>query len=234
MAKDPTLEPLRELASNLWVGDAQQRAFGVEMGTRMTVIRYGDRRLLIHSPVPVTEERLAAVRALGRVEALVAPNRFHHLYVADWRRELPDAVLYVPRDLERKRPDLAASHPIPEPGKASWSGEIEHLEIQGVPAMNEVVFFHPSSRTLVISDLAFNVGPSAPRTTRWFFRLSGSYERLAPTRLEKLLTRDRPALRASLERVLEWPFERVIMAHGDVLEAGARPALRAGYDWLLA
>jgi hypothetical protein len=47
------------------------------------------------------------------------------------------------------------------------------------------------------------------------------------------LIRDRAAARGSLERILEWDFERVILTHGEVLERGGPAALRAGYAWLL-
>ena len=33
--------PLRKLATDLWVADRPQRFFGLEVGTRMTVIRRG-------------------------------------------------------------------------------------------------------------------------------------------------------------------------------------------------
>jgi hypothetical protein len=54
-----------------------------------------------------------------------------------------------------------------------------------------------------------------------------------PTYLERLLVRDRAAARRSLERILAWDFERVVVAHGAVLESGGREALRAAYTWLL-
>ena len=44
--------------------------------------------------------------------------------------------------------------------------------------------------------------------------------------------RDRPAARASLERLLAEDFERIILCHGEVLEKGGREALRLAYGWL--
>ena len=44
---------------------------------------------------------------------------------------------------------------------------------------------------------------------------------------------DRDAFRASLERMLDWPFERVIVAHGAVSERGGREELVRNYAWLL-
>jgi len=33
--------------------------------------------------------------------------------------------------------------------------------------------------------------------------------------------------------ILAWDFDRVVVAHGEVLESGGREALRQGYAWLL-
>jgi hypothetical protein len=64
-------------------------------------------------------------------------------------------------------------------------------------------------------------------------RVNGAYGRFGPTRLLRTLVRDRPALRASVEKILAWDFERVVVTHGEVLERGGRDALRAGFAWLL-
>ena len=38
--------------------------------------------------------------------------------------------------------------------------------------------------------------------------------------------------RAPVDRVLTWDFDRVIMAHGEVLESGGREAMRTAFAWL--
>jgi glyoxylase-like metal-dependent hydrolase (beta-lactamase superfamily II) len=40
---------------------------------------------------------------------------------------------------------------------------------------------------------------------------------------------DRRALRESLERVAQWDFERIVPAHGEVLEHAGPTALRAAW-----
>jgi glyoxylase-like metal-dependent hydrolase (beta-lactamase superfamily II) len=65
-------------------------------------------------------------------------------------------------------------------------------------------------------------------------RLLRSYGHFGPSTLDPWLIRDRGAARASLERILGWDFDRVVVAHGDVLEHGGREALRQGYRWLRA
>jgi hypothetical protein len=83
-------------------------------------------------------------------------------------------------------------------------------------------------------DLAFNFGPRAAAPTRLLMRLLRSYGRFGPSKLDPFLIRDRRAARESLERILAWDFDRVVVAHGDVLESGGHEALREGYAWLLA
>ncbi len=50
----------------------------------------------------------------------------------------------------------------------------------------------------------------------------------------RLSIRDKSALRKSIDRILAWDFDRVIVTHGDVLECGGQDSLRLGYAWLTA
>ena len=47
---------LQELAENIWVAAAPQRFLGLQIGTRMTIVRYNGGKLFLHSPVPLTQE----------------------------------------------------------------------------------------------------------------------------------------------------------------------------------
>jgi hypothetical protein len=141
--------------------------------------------------------------------------------------------VYVAPGLERKRPDLKVAATLTDQPEPGWSGAIDQVLVGGYPLANEVVFFHRASGTLVASDLAFNIGACSPPLTRAAFRLAGAYGRLAPTLLERLFVRDRRAFARSLGRILEWPFERVVVAHGRVSEHGGREELARGYSWIL-
>ncbi len=224
---------MRQLDRGLWISEQPLRFAGLEIGARMTVVRLPGGDLLLHSPIRPMLELVGEVRSLGPIAALVCPNRFHHLFATEWTKACPDAALFVAPGLERKRPDLRIAGVLSETPDALWAGALEQVVIQGLPLTNEVVFFHPASRTLIATDLAFNIGPDHPALTRWVFRLSGAYRRLAPTTLERVLVRDRARFRRSLERILEWPFERVIVAHGTVLEAGGRDELARAFSWVL-
>jgi len=228
------VDALRQLGPEIWIAERPQRFYGLEVGTRMTVIRLGGARLLLHSPVALDPELRRELDSLGRVCFVVAPNRVHHLYAGQVAEAYPEARLWVAPGLERKRPDLRFVAVLGDEAPAEWRGELEQVFFRGRPYENEVVFFHRASRTLILCDLAFNFGPSAAAPTRLLMRLLRSYGRFGPSKLDPLLIRDRRAARESLERILDWDFDRVVVAHGDVLESGGREALRQGYSWLLA
>ena len=223
---------LRRLADDVWVTERPQRFFGLPVGARMTVIRLSGGRLLLHSPLPLDAALRAELDALGRVACAVAPNRLHHLYAGDVVRAYPEARLWVAPGLPEKRPDLVHAGVLGDEAPVEWRGELEQAFFRGRPYENEVAFFHPATRTLILCDLAFNFGPRDAWPTRVLMSLLRSYGKLGPSKLDPLLIRDRAAARASLDRILAWDFDRVIVAHGDVQESGGYPLMRDGYAWL--
>ncbi len=224
---------MQQLHSDLWIADSPLRFVGLEIGARMTVVRLPGPKLLLHSPVAATAELVREVEALGPVSYIVAPNRFHHLFAGEWSQACPEASVYVAPGLAEKRPDLEISGVLTDEPEPGWAGTIDQVLVSGFPLANEVVFYHRPSTTLIATDLAFNIGSSSAPLTRLVFRLSRAYGRLSPTLLERLFVRDRSAFRRSLERILEWPFERVVVAHGEVSEVGGREELERGYAWIL-
>lgn len=228
-----TLPQLRRLAEDLWVVERPQSLLGLPVGERMTVMRLATGRLLLHSPLPLDAALRAELDALGPVAYAVAPSRVHRLYAGDVRKAYPDARLWIAPGLEKKRPDLVYEAILGDEVPAEWRGEVDQVFFAGRPYENDVAFFHRASRTLVTCDLAFNFGPRAPWRTRVFMGLIRSYGRLTPTKLDPLLIRDRRAGRESLERILAWDFDRVVVAHGEVQESDGKALLRDGYAWLL-
>jgi len=223
---------LRPLADDLWVTERPLRFGGVELGTRMTILRLRDGSLFLHSPVGLDDALRAALQRLGTPRYAVAPNRFHHLFAGEYPRAFPGLRLFAAPGLSEKRRDVTFDAVLSDTPPLEWAGQIDQECFKGFPLMGEVAFCHRASRTLLLCDLAFNVGAEASRGARLGFRLVGAYGRFGPTLVEKLLIRDRAAARASLERILAWDFDRVVIAHGAVLAAGGREALRDGYRWL--
>ncbi|HVV50287.1 MAG TPA: DUF4336 domain-containing protein [Polyangia bacterium] len=229
--------PLVAVAPGIWSHVHRQRLpGGAVMQARMNVVRLGDGASLVHSPTPLDDALAAEIAALGPVAYVVAPNCFHHLHVAPFLARFPGAKLYAAPGLARKRPDLTSTGTLDDGAAVPWAGVLDHLTLAGVPRLNEVVFLHRGSRSLLVTDLLFNVTAPGNWMTALALRLMGTYKRLGPSRLLRWrLTKDRAALKASVERMLAWEFVRVVPGHGEVFEAPeARERARASLGWVLA
>ncbi|HYH99515.1 hypothetical protein [Hyalangium sp.] len=223
---------LRLVTEGLYVLEVPFRTAGLELGGRMTVIRLPGGGLWIHSPVRLDAATRAAVEALGPVRFLVAPNLMHHLSLKDWAAAYPEARVVALAGLRRKQPQLRIDVELGDAPDAGYSEVIMQQRMGGIPRVEELVFLHRPSCTLLLTDLAFHIRDSPSWLTRTYLRLCGTYGKLAPTLLLKSLVKDRAALRSSLEGVLSWDFERVVVCHGEVLERGGKEALRSGFAWL--
>jgi hypothetical protein len=223
---------LRALSSDLWITERPLRFGGVELGARMSAVRLRDGGLFLHSPVALDAELRSELAALGTPRFAVAPNRLHHLFIGAYREAFPGIQLFAAPGLPEKRRDLVFDAVLGDDPAPGWAGEIDQAFVGGYPMLNEVAFCDRRSRTLLTCDLVFNVGPGAPWLTKAAFIAVGGYG-FGPTLLERLAIRDRTIARRAFEKILSWDFDRVVMAHGDVLERGGREAMRSAYGWLL-
>ncbi len=199
----------------------------------MTVIRLVDGSLFVHSPVHLDDDLRAALDGIGPVRQVVAPNRFHHLYVADYSGNYPEARLYAAPGLETKRHDIHFDEILSDEAPKAWRGQIDQFVFRGFSPLNETVFFHRASRTVVFTDLVFNLTRSDSAWTRVLMNLDGAFGGPAVARTFKLLMRMRKrAVTESIAQILEWDFDRMILAHGDIIERGAKSVLRDTYSFL--
>lgn len=222
---------LQSIAKDLWVIHPL-RVGGLHLGTRTTVVRLANGGIWLHSPGPLQPALTAEISALGPVQALVAPNAMHHLYLAENSRAFPQATVYISPTLLAK---IKGSFPYEILGDESpelWRSELAQYLVGGIPKLQEVVFLHHASRTLILTDLAFHIRQSDSWFTRLFMRLNGAYGHFGPSRIFRTLVKDHSALRSSLDRMQGWDFDRIIVTHGEVLETGGKGAMQIQYAWV--
>jgi len=216
---------------NLWVVAAPLRFLGVHVGTRMTVVRLSSGHLWLHSPVPLAPETRAELAALGEVGHIVAPNLFHHLYVSDVADSFPGATVHAAAGLRKKRKDLRIDEILGTEPPAAWRDDLDQLHIEGT-LLDETVFFHNATRTLISSDLAENFASSDHWLTRLYLKAQGLEHRFGVAWLLRVCYRDKQKARRCIDRMLDWDIERIILAHGKILETGALDELREAFAWL--
>jgi Domain of unknown function (DUF4336) len=225
---------LQRIATDLWTAE---RPFKLplilgDIGTRMTIVKLAGGGLFLHSPVPLDADTRASLNAIGPVRAIVAPSKAHHLFVGDYVKQYPDAKLYGAPGLADKRKDLKFDAILGDTAPPEWQAQIEQHVFAGAPFLNEVVFFHPTTRTIIFTDLVFNIAARDASRARVFNWWTGAAGRFGPHRLIRFAISDRKAARVSVEKILQWDFDRVIVTHGDVLETGGRERVRAAFDYL--
>lgn len=225
--------PIQELSDGLWTAQGRVRWMGQRVPTRTLVLRLPDGALWVHSPIALGAELAGAVDRLGPVAHLVAPSTYHHLWLAEWARRYPEARVHGAPGLAEKRRDIEFHEVLGDRAPLAWSGVLDQMVLGGLPLFNEVVFFHRPSRTLIVTDLVFNVYDAEGALAPLVLRLNDMWRRFGPSRVLRLmLRRNRERVRADLERIQQWSYDRVAMAHGRVLESGGRAAMERAFAFL--
>lgn len=215
---------LRELAPGVHVLEAPQTFLGLELGTRMTLLETAG-GWLVHSPVRVDPAVLAP---LGPPRWVVAPNKLHHLWVGPWIDA--GVAAWAAPGLPEKRPDLRFSGVLGI-DRSPFGEDVSVFPMGCFALANEVVLLHRPSRTLVVTDLVFHFSPAAPWLTRAAMACLCGYPGCRTTLLERVGF-DRARARREIGLLLEQDFDRLIMAHGEVIETGGKDALRGAMAWL--
>lgn len=225
---------LTELDENLWTAESSHKFLGVDFGGRMTVVRLRSGKLFLHSPVRLNDSLSRELDALGEVTYIAAPNKFHHLYISDYVNSYPRAKFYAAPGLTEKRKDMRFDGVLSDTEVPDWKDEIKQRLFRGMPAVNEVVFLHVESGTVIFSDLIFNFSNDLSAGQSIFAGLIGAYNKPAVSRMSKyIFIRDKEKARESAEAILSWEFDRVLLAHKDAVQAGGHEAVRKAFDFLL-
>ena len=217
---------LTKLGDGLWSVAAESRiAPGAVFPLRMCVIQVAG-RLLLHSPVPIDDRLARELSELGPVAHLLAPNKFHHLHLSRAIDRYPEAQVWGAPGLAEKLPGIRFDRVLGEDPEPEWATSLDQILVSGVPSINEVVTLHRPSRSLLVTDLVFNMNRTRGALSPLVLRLVGGQRGFAHSRAWRwFFVRDRVSAGADLARVLSWDFGRIVPCHGDVLEIDARERL---------
>jgi hypothetical protein len=226
---------LTKFGDEIWIADGPDVSIaGFHYPTRMAVIRLKERDLFIWSPIRLTDALKAEVEALGSVRYLIEPNSLHHLFLPEWTRAFPQAKVYAPPGLRKKRKDIVFDVDLTDAPNPEWAGEIDQVIVRGNLITKEVVFFHVRSGVVLFTDLLQQI-PETLLSGVWAvvakLDLMMEPEPSVPRKF-RLTFVDRKTALGSLARILAWPAEKVAMAHGQPVEKDARAYLRRAFQWL--
>lgn len=219
--------------NRLWYYDQPQSGASITAHYRMTIIRLPDNKLFIHSPINITPELQQALAKLGTVAFIIAPNKNHNMYLSDWWLAYPEAYFYAPPDLIHKRQDLTFDNALGTKTPTQWQGQLLQTVIRGSDKMQEIAFYDPQSKTLILGDtLAWMIESYHPLTMSLAL-INGCYFKPAMPLYWRLTFKNHTQLRQSIQEILTWPFERIILAHGNVIEKDAKTHFANAFQWAM-
>jgi len=225
---------LQELApGGLWVGERPVWFSGVRMRARMTVVRLANGRLWVHSPCEPTAELCQELDALGEVSFLVVPNRYHHLRTPAMKERYPQAQVIGPVSARPRNPRLELDLVVDDGRLATFIPDFSAIALRGVPFLDETLFFHHRTQTLIGADLMMCACARDHWTWRWSARVWGQYERYKAPPDVRWNTRGGPLVRQSIAELAQLPLERILVAHSDPIEDRPMEQLREAWRFAL-
>lgn len=216
----------------IWVTERPVWFGGVCLRSRTTVVRLTGGALWVHSPCPPSAEVCAALDALGEVRWIVVPNRFHHLQTHTTAAHYSNAIVVGPQSAKARNMEINLSMTADDPAYVRATPELASIQLKGVPFLDETVFFHAESGTLIAADLLMSACARDHWTWRMAARIWGRYEKNRTPPDVWMKTRASAAAAASIAQLSALPLERILVAHADPITE--RPAQQLVEAWEFA
>jgi len=227
---------LNKISDNIWIYDGSTVPFlGLPFSTRMTIVRLLSGELWIHSPEIICSQLQEELQQLGNVKYVISPNKLHHLFLSEWVEKYPKAEYYAAPGLIKKRSDINFTKELSNTSDLEWNSEINQIVFQGSPIMEEVVFFHVASRTLILTDLIENFNPNV---FNWWqtvvARLTGVVSPNGKTPIDWRISFifGKKKAKQALRKIVEWKPDNIIISHGECIIGDGLNFLNKSFKWL--
>lgn len=207
---------LKSVDSDLWVFDNFFTLAGCRASVRMTIVKT-ENGLILYSPEEMDGGQRAAVDALGTVHSIVVPNLYHHLFLRAAIEAWPEARIWIPEGLERKIGPIPGAEVMRPDTDFGGTHELDTFIFSG-HAIQETLFWHTSTKTLITSDLIYNYQEEQFAAEKLFFRCIGAYGAPKLPFYHRFAIRDRTSLSSLIDWVGEREIRRLVMSHGRIYE----------------
>ncbi len=220
------------IPNQIWIKEYPIRYAGCTFNSRMTIVRLSSSQLMIHSPCKIDCHTRERILSLGEVAFIVAPGSYHYFYIRSAQQAFPNAKTFVCPGVSQKCRGIKIDGILDDNIQESWQTDFEQVLIRGSLFIKEVAFFHKPSKTLILTDLIENFTDKTGNVNWilkiWWKVVFQMWNNPKPAPEYQLGWINRRAAKQSLKRVLEWDFEKIIIAHGELIESNAKGvALRA-------
>lgn len=231
---------LNEFAKDVFILEGPSVPFfGLPYPTRSVIIRLksGD-GCFVWSPTELEDEAAKEIEEkAGRVLFIVAPNKIHHIFLGQWAKRYPDAKVLAAPGLKGRNVvrDVRIDGELGDNADPSYTDDIDQVIFGGSCFMDEVVFYHKSSRTAIFTDLIQRFPVEEAKGFKgYLLKLDGLVGEKGGTPRDYRLTFlfGKKKARAAKEKILAWDTERLIIAHGMCASNGAASIVERALSWV--
>ena len=239
------INTLKFVAPDVWIVDGplvwmNYLGLTLPFPTRMTVVRLANGGLFLHSPTALTPSLQAALDELGTVAHLVSPNCLHYSHIAAWSEAYPKAETWASPGVKQRAHSqhiaVSFARTLGESAAEAWQNDLDQLILHGSRVLEEVVFFHKSTKTLILTDLIENFELAKIKAPyRWLVALSGAADPdgKAPLDMRWTFAGRKKLAREGVQRMLAWKPERVLLSHGRWYRENGEEEVRRAFRWVL-
>lgn len=210
----------------IWLKEYPVHYAASKFHSRMTIVRLASGNLFIHSPCEIDEQTAEEIKSLGHVEFIIAPSNFHYGHVTSAQKAFPDAETFICPGIENKDASIHFDHVLTDKPDSRLSKDFEQVLVRGSEIMWEVAFFHKATKTLILVDLIENFTDKTSGVNWslkfWWKIIFYMWNQPKPAPEYQFGWKNIDVARESLTSILKWNFEKIILSHGDLIEANAK------------
>jgi hypothetical protein len=214
--------PIEKLSGKVWSVSGSMPNGSTQR--RMAVVKLSGERLLVHNAIALRDSEMAELEGWGKPAFLLVPNAFHRQDAWIWKQRYPEFKVLCPEGCRKKVAEEVEVYGSYEQSVGDSSVQLFHW--RGSKQKEGGVLVREVDRvSLIVNDVVLNMPklggfmgmllgptgvPSVPRISRW------------------MLLKDQQAFKQHLIELADTQgLYRILVGHGDTIEAGAPEALRS-------
>jgi len=211
--------PLREVDERLLTVVGQIPMPLGNFPRRMTVVGLSGNRTALFSPIPLVDEEIARIEAVGRPAFLIVPGIAHRLDIRPYKARYPKALVVTPSGA---RDRVAEAVPVDLVLDRLDDPDTSFVAVAGTANRDSaLVVRRPGGASLVVNDIIAHVANPMGAGAWLMARLFGFGTRrpAVPRPVRSKMISDPEALAAQLEKWAVMPgLSRIIPSHGEIID----------------
>jgi len=222
---------MQAIISNLiWTDFHRMKMLGLPLGRRVTVARGASGQIVVFSPLQVSDRTISELKALGNPTAFVIPSRLHDRYFPGYFSHFPQSVFLGSQASLADHPKWKLTEF--SPSSPELDG-FDMVKVEGMPKVQEHVFYHRATRTLILADLLFNIRTSDGWFTHGLLKIADMDGNPGPSRLWRAMIKNEDEFAHSLRLISKLDFDRIIPGHGEWIDQNAKHIFNEAFSrWL--